>query len=203
MKKIVITLKADSDRVQIVTTGGGGNEIRFVSTADFIAAVLEYSANTEYFDVTCPPNCVKASINRKGERRAEFVIPGRKRIFFYYGDQYVIPMPTLHFKLETVSGGKGWVWVEEKGKKYLYPFGNVGTDNHICFGNVTRDKVKDFSDFINWVESFFSSKTNDDYYNQKAVVVDGERISQRELLSRLQDMETFPEEWLIPTEEVT
>jgi hypothetical protein len=199
MSKILIKLNDESDRVQITFTKKEGTEVKYVSLDDLVAAFTEFTAETEYMDVTLPEHCVKASINRKGSRIAEFVIPGRRRTFFYYGDEYVIPMPTLHFKLKSSGKNEGWVWVEEKDKKYLYPFGNVGVDNHICFGGNKLEKINDFSDFIYWIEAFFASKTNDDYYGQKEVVTeDGEELSQRELLYRIQDMETYPEKWLKP-----
>ncbi len=199
MQKILIKLSDESDRAQITLTKKEGAEVKFVALEDLVSAFTEFTAETEYMDVTLPEHCVKASINRKGSRIAEFVIPGRKRTFFYYGDQYVIPMPTLHFKFKSGERNEGYVWVEREGERFLYPFGNVGVENKICFGQNKLEKIKDFSDFIFWIESFFSSKTNDDYYGQKKVVTeDGEELSQRELLYRLQDMETYPEKWLKP-----
>ncbi len=195
-KKIIIKMQEGSERVEVIAKTDTGNGVKFVSINDIIAAFTEYAMESDFMDVMIPKNCIAASINRKGVRKAEFLVPGRKRPFFYYGDQYIIPMPTLHFRLD--SRGSGEVWVEENGKTFMYPFGNVGRDDHICFGSVEKGEIKDFSDFIEWIEAFYASKTNDDYYSSKAVTVGEETLSQRELLCRLQDMETFPEEWLQP-----
>ncbi len=202
MGQIIVKIDENSNRVQVIEHKTHGDTVKYVKTSDFVAAVTKYDEAANFIDVTQPEGCVSAKINRRGDMIAEFVVLGRIRSLFYGGDEYRIPMPTLHFRFSSSEAKRdGYCWVECDGKQYLYPFGNVDTASKICFGNIQRKRAESFSDFLGWINQFFAAKTNDDYYSGKSVILPetGESLEQRDLLSRLQEMQSFPVEWLRAT----
>ncbi len=198
---MTIKLSSENDRVQIKKTSANGiGESRVLTMTDFLSAMGEIGSANTWHDVTSPQETVMAKINGRGERIVEFSIPGRKRTFLYYSDEYVIPMPTLHFQLQsstTSIKGKCKCWVEKNGEEFLYPFGNVSTDSEICWGNTKLPKAESFAVMREWVDLFFASVTNDDYYSSKAPTIDSKPMQQRELLAKLQDLDEYPDEYLI------
>lgn len=122
-----------------------------------------------------------------------------------------IAFPRLVFGLKTSADGRitrGLCFSLKEGELtpdtslYLYPYGNVSHQGHICWGDglvsSNLNALKSFEDLKQAVELFFSSSTAAHYYsggiNTKL------KISHAELVAEMEKSEVFPEEILQPAD---
>ena len=130
------------------------------------------------------------------------VLDGMKRPIAYGGRHWYVPFPKLLFYISVIDGAvhtkQCFSLVDEEvtadSRLYFYPFGNVDNTGGICMGNVRTERMENIQEANEFVSNFFFSETNDDYYSDKTV----SGLSQAELLSRLRDKESYPNEWLVP-----
>lgn len=127
-------------------------------------------------------------------------VPADKRALSFGHKHWYVPFPGLIF-LFTVSHGNLQKkscfaytdkQVSESTELYQYPFGNVSDTGNICMGSVTTQNLTDMCDVESIIDDFFFSETNNDYYSGK----NHTGMKQEELLKRLKELDTFPEEWL-------
>lgn len=78
---------------------------------------------------------------------------------------------------------------------YQYPFGNVGDDGSICWGNNTFKSLKKIKEVELFPIVFFDSPSNDDYYKQSRTNLDFKDV--RMLYEYLIKKEKFPDEILV------
>lgn len=128
-----------------------------------------------------------------------FFVPAAKRGVLYGGMHFYVPFPNLVFTFSVRSGlmiyGNCFATNElsDKGLAYYYPFGNVSYDGRICFGNIKRQKCTCLKDTEMYVEQFFQSETNNDYFDSSKVSIN---VTQGKLLEKLSKKDTFPVRWL-------
>lgn len=192
-----------------VTMENKGSSYTKVLTPQQFAECLmhEKESDGKFFQLgNLPATLYDGAISEKGALAAVFVVPAQKRTIVYRKKHYIVPFPSLIFGFSTTSRGAVrdnlcYALMTEKPNDsmelFCYPFGNVSRDGHICFGNIQRDKPEKISDFESWIQDFFESETNDDYYRSDSLNCSG--MKQGDLLKKLQKMDSFPNEYLNPT----
>ncbi len=145
-----------------------------------------------------PPTTIDAYVCDERTYRIAWFVNGKKRCFFYGEGHYEIPFPALVFVLDVNKGcvRQKSVYAVKRGddQLYMYPFGNVSESGGICMGNIHVDFSNGPEVFA---EEFFLGKTNDDYYSPGNHTVP--KWSQSKLVENLEKLDTFPDEWLLPT----
>lgn len=149
----------------------------------------------KYYDgeVSCQKNTFKVVL----------YYPGEVRPVCFLNKHWRVPFPSLVFYFSVKDGTviKKGVFatrgesIDDDTELFMYPFGNVNASGGICFGNIDVGPIRCMEDIASYVEAFFNSETNNDYYN-------GHKLewSQAELLERLKKKKVYPESWLVPTE---
>lgn len=156
-----------------------------------------------------PYGYVTGSIRRDGSFSAVIKIPAGKRPLLYDGgskhlDTFVIPFPSLIFKLEVKNrhlvGSKCYAAEDTPAdtKLYHYPFGNVYGTAEICWGNCKLPEIDMIVDLDRIIELFFAASTNEDLFTASPEVAKkcGNQI---ELFEFLKKQERFPIDFLSPT----
>lgn len=131
---------------------------------------------------------------------AVVVLPAMVRPFCYLGKHLRIPFPPLICKIE--------VKMRERKETFLYaldtdnpsldsplfhyPFGNVDSNGHCCFGNIrTTPDVARPETILN---AFLCGETNEDYWNPGKC--NAREASQGDLLRRIMDTDIYPQQLL-------
>jgi len=155
-----------------------------------------------------PKGYVDASISTDGSFKAVIKVEKHEDFFSLNGHKsknYVIPFPTLLFYLSIGKTGNilsGNVFALKDGELkddtilYQYPFGNVNSKGHICFGSI-QEKAKTLSELDNIVTAFFQSATSNHYYVPE--VYSTLNLPQEALADYLSELKEFPENILIPS----
>jgi len=157
-----------------------------------------------------PKGFIDGAISDNGIK-AFIEVPEKVRCIRYFdaNNMFLVPFPRLMFELEAVNGRflggyvyavKGTKPIVDKTELYQYPFGNVSTSGHICFGNIFAQEVvvvEKFIDFEKVIERFFSAITNDDYWGKKNRIKSGKYETQRDFLKFLEGKAKYPSKELV------
>lgn len=141
-------------------------------------------------------------------------VPEKKRCFLLDNETpiptgYIIPMPAMVFEIFYGPNGSSGRCCIVKGtyeevkeryresslEQFMYPFGNVNTDGHICMGNILHD-ISEMSEASIFTDAFFDGITNADYLDSKSRLTN--KWEQKRFLEELQKMDSFPYELLYP-----
>ena len=115
------------------------------------------------------------------------------------GDKHFhVPFPKLVFKITVkngqVTGKSCFAMKDGSSKLFKYPFGNVSPDGGICMGNISAKEMKCVSEFS---DAFFMGVTNNDYYGSTGNGKVAVEFSQEQLLDKLSELKTFPDNFLV------
>ena len=129
------------------------------------------------------------------------VLPPEKTGFLLYGRiPVVVPQPRRlvlyssygEIKIFALKGnGK----LTASTRLYWYPLGHVQRDGSVCKGNCVM-KAKDLKEAEKRISDFFIAGTEGHYFHKGETIK--EDLSFGDMMNRLQEMDTFPEEWLVP-----
>ena len=205
------TAKSVTDKVgrlfiKVLTTDDNGGSISRTLTLDQFIDVLGKSVKEEREYTLLKKDFFPAEARATWFSDYEnyscvWEVPASNRLLILHtalGDKhYHVPFPNLVFKIKVRSGmfTSKTVFAMKEGSDELfhYPFGNVSEQGSICMGNISSEdmlKVSEFSD------AFFMGITNDDYYGDDGNGKVSIKISQEELLKRLEELDEFPDNWL-------
>lgn len=93
---------------------------------------------------------------------------------------------------------KGTTWNNDT-KLYNCPFGNVATnDHHVCWGSNSLPHIDSLHKLDVVVSMFYDSPYNNDYF-RPGVSIKWKCNNLREVLTRLEKQEEFPDRLLVPT----
>lgn len=115
---------------------------------------------------------------------------------------YNIPLPTLVFKLWVQNGNlvNAAVYALNSAMQLCrYPLTNVYNDAHICWGTCKLPNIKNIMDASQIPELFVKFPGNKDLTNTETLAFAGVN-SILQLYSELENMDTFPDRWLKPSE---
>lgn len=217
MEKVVIVLDEQLNQrycyerafVQIIDQKTGIKKERIVTVESLVSAIKKSIVNETnpvllgrmpfgYFD---------GAVSMKEEKFCADVItvlPASKQIVQYEGTRYDVCMPSLvfEFKIEKEVLAKTSVFClkdkvpTEKSQLYRYPFGNVHSSGSVCWGSNPIPRIRDLRGLEEVMTLFIQSPCNDDLYNSLECV-GVENLSLRQLLEKIKNMDTFPEEFLM------
>ena len=155
-----------------------------------------------------PVEVYKAKVSSRGEvdgYKVILFVKGQMQPFNFAGKIMRIPFPSLVFNLTV---GKGII----KEKKvfavkdeilcpdtelFHYPFGNVNDQGGICMGNILVD-MPTIQDSVKFVDAFMEGRTNSDLLGVRNRL----GYTQSELVEKIQKMEKYPDEFLIPNKKI-
>ena len=190
----------------------GKEEARTISMDDYISLLTGSRVEVlKYINIPSgflPKGVREASLNSTRSYIVDWVVPGKKRPFYYgRGDKiakrYVVPFPTLAFFLDVRDGyvRDKRVFALKEGDEtlYQYPFGNVGSGGSICMGNIVDKELSESVD--NFTDDFFSGVTNDDLWSKDNISVGS--WTQPKLLEEASKLDVFPEKWLVRKDSYT
>lgn len=128
--------------------------------------------------------------------------PACKRAISFGGKHWFVPFPNLIFFFQVKNGAVTQKYcfavptadITSETPLFRYPFGNVGSDGGICFGNISL-KIGSIQHIEEACNAFFESVTNNDYYTEIA------GMKQEKLLKKLSKLDVYPNEWLLGTSE--
>lgn len=158
-----------------------------------------------------PEYYIDSKVSTSGNKAVFVYIPAQVRPFYLANgdsvDSYIIPFPPMVLELNYGGGYstgnmycvKGTYqetledYYEGKLDLFLYPFGNVSSDGHVCMGNM-RVEVTKATDVDEYISRFFDSITNYDYVANSKVTTKGH--TQGSLVGELNGKEIFPVDWL-------
>lgn len=215
MSKVVITFDEDQDNesvgVDIITSDKGctHKRIPFKTLLENLEICTQVHSEKKFIG-KLPYGFVDGCVGDNSEDSLGVVldIPKGKRCLFYQkGEQKwngIVEYPRLLFAL-TVENGK---YVDkicfalhendelnENTKMYRFPFSNVSSEGRICVGSARFEKVHNFLDVEEFVESFFQSTYNGDYYDT------GFTKAYKQFVDLLENVkQRFPDEILVETE---
>ena len=87
--------------------------------------------------------------------------------------------------------------LREDTELYVFPFGNVSTNGHVCMGGNHLAFTGGLAEAVEaGLQGFFYSPYNGDYYQPCSHISTGDSLG--DALKKLSGMLTFPEEWLVP-----
>lgn len=196
-------------RVQVVEDSGK-KQSRFVTMDSlmeaFHAAVVRERVDTAVGEI--PFGYYDAQIGTdKGLfcARMVAVLPPGRHMMRYEETMYDVCLPGLVFCFHVERGRlyntKVFTIKDEKpGAKsqlYQYPFGNVGKDGNVCWGQNQLPQFQSLKALEEAMMLFIQSPTNDDYYNGQTYC-NHAGLSLRELFEFLKDQDSYPEEYMVP-----
>lgn len=137
-------------------------------------------------------------------------VPSAKRFMRYHTVEkpYLIWWPRLLFIHEIHKGNrrssfcyalKGDEPLSGSTDLFMYPFGNVDSNSHCCFGNIGV-YVKKLADVNEITEKFFSGITNDDYLTGSNARIEGPSVKQYQFFEMLSVSDRFPDEILVKSQ---
>lgn len=149
--------------------------------------------------------------SEEGTFKVQLFVPGSKRQMVYGPARLIcqVPYPSLLFSLKYEKGRcvrktchavKVASESEITGSTplYRYPYGNVDRCGGICMGNISVP-INSISEADAFVEAFTLGADEGHYYAPGEMVK--KKISEAELISKVKDMDAFPLEWLVASEQ--
>lgn len=136
------------------------------------------------------------------------VVPEGIKPFIYYDKVFNIPFPTLMFHIKCNKGvlKRTFVYalesdtVNDETLLYAYPFGNINSDNIVCWGSNAIMGLDSLRSAEKVISVFFGASTNDDLWSSKERLSDTSREKfclQRGLVEYLVGKSKFPKEFLL------
>lgn len=215
MSKVVVTFDEDQENesvgVDIITRDEGctHKRIAFKTLLENLAVCTEVHSEKKFIG-KLPYGFVDGYIGDTSEDSLGVIldIPKGKRSLFYRENNKewkgIVDYPRLLFALSVEKGR--YVCkrcfalhendeLNEHTKMYRFPFSNVSCKGNICVGGAQFKKVHNFLDVEEFVESFFQSTYNGDYYDTGFTKA---YMSFVDLLESIK--QRFPDEILVETE---
>lgn len=164
-----------------------------------------------------PTGYLDAKVASDGTGVVRVLMMGKRRPFYQYlvnrtvPKEWEIPYPSMIFEISygprRIPGGHAYcvkgteeeirnAYFSEKGvETFLYPFGNISSDGHMCMGNI-HVEVPTLAEADLFLEAFWTGITNTDYLKGEKANVNV-NLTQTELLMNCEKLGAFPEEMLI------
>lgn len=152
-----------------------------------------------------PESVIHSEIStvRNDTFHAVVFLKAHKRAFSYYGKHFYIPFPAMIAVISVRGGVRQHTYLYALGTDeptpdtplMHYPFANVGSGGHCCYGNIVRNNVKDVTDAPAILEDFLCGDTNDDYYSSSER--NSENLTQIQVIEAIQNMDSFPVSYLV------
>lgn len=143
---------------------------------------------------------LRIDVNNPGTFEIDLTTPSGVYVVNYMGKEMKIPFPKLFFTVRVAHSQitKASVWaINKSGQMCHYPFGNVYTDGHICWGGYRFPKVANAFQTGIVPRQFFSLGTNNDLWSEQRIVpkTDKDNILSQ-FYKRLRTLAEFPDECL-------
>jgi len=125
------------------------------------------------------------------------VYPEKGRGIKYFKDAYLVPYPNTLYIYQVSKGvvvskhcfAVKTTNITDDTELFRFPFGNVGRDGGMCYGNIRLPDCTELSAIDEVVELFLSGDVNDDLYGNNNTTKD---CKQYELLQSLAGKKKFP-----------
>lgn len=225
----VIKLSESSPIVEISTYTERGIQQKDVP----LDALLELLKDSVYeveipeenfeFGITGPYfiKCIQ-NLSDRGEFKSYHLVPGKRRKFYFFDDEFEVPYPHLLFEF-NVSNKRvvdTYVYalkasdVFEYGEKhcidpganlYHFPFPNVGSTGKVCWGLNDLGDIDDFLSITLVIQQFFLAAYNTDLFSKERVNIEKvQSISDKDielqiltLINEIQHKDHFQDEFLV------
>lgn len=133
------------------------------------------------------------------------VLPASRQMIQYEETMYDVCLPSLVFRFEVdcemLKSTSVYVLKDEapadKSKLYRYPFGNVSMEGRVCWGSNALPRITELKTLESMMMLFIQSPGNADYFQGKEYC-GHEDYTLRQLLEKLKDEESYPDEFLVP-----
>ncbi len=133
------------------------------------------------------------------------VLPASMQMMQYENTQYDVCMPSLVFSFHVNKGKLENTRVftlkdekpTEKSVLYRYPYGNVQDDGRVCWGSNTLPEIREIKRLEMVMTLFIQSPCNSDLYHSEKCIGQND-VPLRELFEQLRNVQSFPEEYLMP-----
>lgn len=133
------------------------------------------------------------------------VLPASMQMMQYENTRYDVCVPSLVFSFHVNKGRleKTRVFTikdenpTENSVLYRYPYGNVYDDGRVCWGSNALPDILEIKRLEMVMTLFIQSPCNSDLYRSEKCI--GKKdVSLRELFEQLRNVQSFPEEYLVP-----
>ncbi|MCH5248331.1 MAG: hypothetical protein J1E98_00290 [Lachnospiraceae bacterium] len=133
------------------------------------------------------------------------VLPASMQLMKYENTQYDVCVPSLVFSFHVNKGRLERTQVftlkdeeaTEDSILYRYPYGNVHDNGNVCWGNNAFPVIPEIKRLETAMTLFIQSPCNSDLYESKKCIGQT-NVPLRELFEQLRNVQSFPEEYLMP-----
>lgn len=155
-----------------------------------------------------PFGYIDAYVSREGTYKVAVLYPKKRRGVKYYKDTYYVPYPNVVYIYDVKNGiciSRSCFAISDKDLKngitrdtplYYFPFGNVGENGSMCYGNIKLPNLTTMDSIDNLVALFLAGEVNDDLYNPNRQTKLAKK--QFEVYRYLESRKTFPDKILNP-----
>lgn len=143
--------------------------------------------------------------NNKLKADVVTVLPASMQVMQYEDTQYDVCVPSLVFSFHVDKGRLECTRVfalkdakpTDDSILYRYPYGNVYDDGKVCWGHNSLPDIHAIKRLEMVMTLFIQSPCNSDLYRpEKCIGIRG--VELRELFEKLRNVQSFPEEYLVP-----